>query len=61
MSIKYLLYIEIMRYITFTRIEIIPDKQAQRTILYRIKRLAEELDEQGKMLTKELPGFRNRP
>jgi len=50
-----------MRYITFTRIEIIPDKQAQRTILYRIKRLAEELDEQGKMLTKELPGFRNRP
>ncbi|MBW1903591.1 MAG: type II toxin-antitoxin system RelE/ParE family toxin [Deltaproteobacteria bacterium] len=40
-------------------IERIPDKKIQRTILNRIERLAEEPDKQGKILVKELSGFRS--
>ena len=37
----------------------IPDKKIQRTILNRIKELSAEPDKQGKMLVKELSGFRS--
>lgn len=40
-------------------IEKIPDKKIQRTILNRIEGLSEEPDKQGKMLVKELSGFRS--
>jgi mRNA interferase RelE/StbE len=42
-----------------TLIERISDKKTQRTILKRIERLAEEPDKQGKILVKELSGFRS--
>ena len=42
-----------------TLIERISDKKIQRTILNRIERLAEEPDKQGKILVKELSGFRS--
>ncbi len=42
-----------------TLIERISDKKIQRTILKRIERLAEEPDKQGKILVKELSGFRS--
>ncbi len=37
----------------------IPDKKIQRTILSRIEKLSAEPDKQGKMLVKELSGFRS--
>jgi len=37
----------------------ISDKKIQRTILNRIENLSEEPDQQGKMLVKELSGFRS--
>ena len=40
-------------------IEKIPDKKIQRTILSRIEGLSDEPDKQGKMLVKELSGFRS--
>jgi mRNA interferase RelE/StbE len=40
-------------------IEKIPDKKIQRTILNRIEGLSDEPDKQGKMLVKELSGFRS--
>ena len=40
-------------------IERIPDKKIQRTILNRIEGLSDEPDKQGKMLVKELAGFRS--
>ena len=40
-------------------IEKIPDKKIRRTILKRIEGLSEEPDKQGKMLLKDLSGFRS--
>lgn len=40
-------------------IDKIPDKKIQRTILNRIEGLSDEPDKQGKMLVKELSGFRS--
>jgi mRNA interferase RelE/StbE len=40
-------------------IENIPDKKVQRTILNRIEELSEEPGKQGKMLVKDLSGFRS--
>lgn len=40
-------------------IEKIPDKKIQHTILNRIEGLSDEPDKQGKMLVKELSGFRS--
>ena len=40
-------------------IEKILDKKNQRTILERIEKLSEAPDKQGKMLVKELSGFRS--
>jgi len=40
-------------------IEKILDKKIQRTILERIEKLSEAPDKQGKMLVKELSGFRS--
>ena len=40
-------------------IEKIPDKRIQRAILNRIEGLSDEPDKQGKMLVKELSGFRS--
>lgn len=40
-------------------LEKISDKKLQRTILTRIERLSDDPDKQGKMLTKELSGFRS--
>ena len=40
-------------------IEKIPDKKIRRTILNRIERLSEEPNKQGKMLVKDLSGFRS--
>jgi mRNA interferase RelE/StbE len=40
-------------------IEKIPDKKIRRTILKRIEGLSEEPDKQGKMLVKDLSGFRS--
>jgi len=40
-------------------IEKIPDKKIRHTILKRIEGLSEEPDEQGKMLVKDLSGFRS--
>ena len=40
-------------------IEKIPDKKIQRTILNRIERLSDEPEKQGKMLVKDLSGFRS--
>ncbi len=37
----------------------IPDKKIRRTILNRIERLSDEPDKQGKMLVKDLSGFRS--
>jgi mRNA interferase RelE/StbE len=37
----------------------IPDKKIQHTILNQIERLSDEPDQQGKMLVKELSGFRS--
>ena len=37
----------------------IPDKKIQRMILNRIEKLSEEPDKQGKMLVKELSGYRS--
>jgi mRNA interferase RelE/StbE len=42
-----------------TTIHKIPDKKTQRTILNRIEELSDEPDKQGKMLVKELSGFRS--
>jgi len=41
------------------RIEKIPDKKIQCTILKRIEGLADEPDKQGKLLVKDLSGFRS--
>jgi mRNA interferase RelE/StbE len=40
-------------------IEKIPDKKIRRTILNRIEGLSDEPDKQGKMLVKDLSGFRS--
>ncbi len=40
-------------------IEKIADRKIQRTILDRIKKLAEDPDKQGKKLVKDLAGFRS--
>jgi len=40
-------------------IEKIPDKKIRRTILNRIERLSDEPEKQGKMLVKDLSGFRS--
>lgn len=40
-------------------IEKIPDKKIQRTIINRIEGLSDEPEKQGKMLVKELSGFRS--
>ena len=40
-------------------IEKIPDKKIRRTIIKRIEGLSEEPDKQGKMLVKDLSGFRS--
>ena len=40
-------------------IEKIPDKKIRRTILNRIEGLSAEPDKQGKMLVKDLSGFRS--
>jgi mRNA interferase RelE/StbE len=40
-------------------IEKIPDKKIRRTILNRIEELSDEPDKQGKMLVKDLSGFRS--
>jgi mRNA interferase RelE/StbE len=40
-------------------IEKIPDKKIRRTILDRIEGLSDEPDKQGKMLVKDLSGFRS--
>ena len=40
-------------------IEKIPDKKIRRTILHKIKGLSDEPDKQGKMLVKDLSGFRS--
>ena len=40
-------------------IEKIPDKKIQRTILNRIEELSDEPDKQGKMLVKDLSGYRS--
>ena len=40
-------------------IEKIPEKKTQRTIFNRIEGLSDEPDKQGKMLVKELSGFRS--
>ena len=37
----------------------IPDKKIRRTILNRIEELSDEPDKQGKMLVKDLSGFRS--
>ena len=42
-----------------TLIEKIPDKNIQRRILNRIEGLSDEPDKQGKMLVKDLSGFRS--
>ncbi len=42
-----------------SHIEKISDRKIQRTILDRIKKLAEEPDKQGKKLMKDLSGFRS--
>ena len=40
-------------------IEKIPDKKIRRAILNRIEKLSDEPDTQGKMLVKDLAGFRS--
>jgi mRNA interferase RelE/StbE len=40
-------------------LEKIPDKKIRRTILNRIEGLSDEPDKQGKMLVKDLSGFRS--
>ena len=45
--------------ICITLIGKIPDKKIQRTILNRIEKLSAEPDKQGKVLVKELSGFRS--
>ena len=42
-------------------IEKIPDKKIRRAILNRIEELSDEPDKQGKMLVKNLSGFRSIP
>ncbi len=45
--------------ICITLIGKIPDKKIQRTILNRIEKLSAEPDKKGKVLVKELSGFRS--